>query len=105
MKYLPSAVKKSDALALEFWEEYIEQLAQGIGVLLQTLNPDAIILGTIAAHNKKLVMQPLKETLPRYAWRAPLEHCRIEPTELGSDLGQLGALAVDLKGLREQTFE
>ncbi|MCP5505431.1 MAG: ROK family protein [Chlamydiales bacterium] len=99
MKCLLSAVKKSDALALEFWEEYIERFAQGIGILLQTLNPDAIILGTIAAYNKELVMQPLKEALPRYAWKAPLEHCRIEPTELGGDLGKLGALAVALNGL------
>lgn len=105
MKCLLSAVKKSDPLALEFWEEYIERFAQGIGILLQTLNPDAIILGTIAAHNKQLVMHPLREALPRYAWKAPLEHCRIEPTELGSDLGKLGALAVALKGLREQMSE
>lgn len=101
MKCLLNAVKKSDPLALEFWEEYIERLAQGIGILLQTLNPDAIILGTIAAHNKQLVMQPLQEALPHYAWRAPLEHCRVEPTELGSDLGKLGALAVALNGLTQ----
>ncbi|QVL57888.1 MAG: ROK family protein [Simkaniaceae bacterium] len=104
MKSLIAAVKKSDSLALEFWEEYIERLAQGIGVLLQTLNPDAIILGTIATHNKELVMQPLRQALPRYAWKAPLEHCRIEPSALGSDLGKLGALALAIHGLKEQMF-
>jgi glucokinase len=103
MKCLLAAVKKSDPLALEFWEEYIERLAQGIGILLQTLNPDAIILGTIASHHKQLVMHPLKEALPRYAWKAPLEHCRIEPTTLGKDLGKLGALAVALQGLRRSS--
>lgn len=102
MKCLLEAVKKSDSLALEFWEEYIERLAQGIGVLLQILNPDAIILGTIAFHNKELVMNPLREALPRYAWKAPLEHCRIEPSQLGSDLGKLGALAVAIHGLRNK---
>lgn len=99
MKCLLAAVKEGDLIALEFWEEYIERLAQGIGILLQTLNPDAIILGTIAAYNKQLVMDPLNKALPRYAWSVPLEHCRIEPTELGSDLGKLGALAVALQGL------
>lgn len=99
MKCLLAAVKKSDSLALTFWEEYIERLAQGIGILLQTLNPDAIILGTIAALNKELVMNPLRAALPRYAWKAPLEHCHIAPTQLGADLGKLGALAVALHGL------
>lgn len=105
MKCLIAAVKKSDPLALEFWEEYIERFAQGIGILLQTLNPDAIILGTIATHNKELVMNPLKQTLPRFAWKGPLEHCRIEPSSLGSDLGKLGALALAIHGLKGQTFE
>ncbi len=93
-------VKKSDPVALEFWEEYTERLAQGIGILLQTLNPDAIILGTIAIHNKELVMGPLEAALPRYAWKAPLEHCRIEPSQLGNKIGKLGALALAINGLR-----
>lgn len=100
MKCLLAAVKKSDPLALEFWEEYTERLAQGIGIILQTLNPDAIILGTIAAHNKDLVMHPLLQALPRYVWKAPLEHCRIEPTVLGKSLGNLGALALAMNGLK-----
>lgn len=100
MKCLLAAVKKSDPFALEFWEAYTERLAQGVGILLQTLNPDAIILGTIAAHNKELVMHPLNTALPRYAWEAPLKHCRIEPTTLGSNLGKLGALALAIHGLQ-----
>lgn len=104
IKCLLAAVKKSDFLALDFWEEYTERLAQGIGILLQTLNPDAIILGTIAAHNKELVMQPLNQALPRYAWKAPLEHCRIEPTTLGSNLGKLGALALAIHGLQGREY-
>ncbi|MCB1114836.1 MAG: ROK family protein [Chlamydiia bacterium] len=49
---------------LAFWEECTERLAQGIGILLQTVNPDAIILGTIAAINKKLVMPPYVRPYP-----------------------------------------
>ncbi|MDN3509353.1 MAG: ROK family protein [Candidatus Neptunochlamydia sp.] len=102
MKCLLAAVKKRDPFALEFWEGYTERLAQGVGILLQTLNPDAIILGTIAAHNKELVMDPLNEALPRYAWEVPLKHCRIEPTTLGSNLGKLGALALAIHGLQSR---
>ncbi|MEM8727714.1 MAG: ROK family protein [Chlamydiota bacterium] len=102
MKCLVAAVRKRDPFSLEFWEAYTERLAQGVGILLQTLNPDAIILGTIAAHNRELVMDPLHKALRRYAWDAPLKHCRIEPTTLGNNLGQLGALALAIHGLRSR---
>lgn len=99
MKALLAAVKQSDPFALEVWEEYIDRLAQGIGMLVQTLNPDAIILGTIATHNKELVMNPLKQALPHFAWGVPLKYCRIEPSQLGNDIGKLGALALAIHGL------
>ncbi|MCB1107639.1 MAG: ROK family protein [Chlamydiia bacterium] len=100
MKGLIEGIKGSDPFALEVWENYIDRLAQGIGILLQTLNPDAIILGTIATHNKELVMNPLKQALPHFAWGVPLKYCRIEPSQLGSDIGKLGALALAIHGLK-----
>lgn len=96
MKSLVAAVKKSDSLALEVWEEFITRLAQGVGIMLMTLNPDAIILGTIAAHEKELVMKPLLRELPRFAWNIPIENCRIEASTLGDNIGRLGALALAL---------
>lgn len=101
MKSLVAAVKKSDPLALEVWETYIERLAQGIGMLLMVLNPDAIILGTIATQTKELVMKPLLAALPRFAWDIPLEHCQIEASKLGDKIGKLGALALAINGLSQ----
>ncbi|MCB1084933.1 MAG: ROK family protein [Chlamydiia bacterium] len=103
LQALLKAVKKSDPFAMEFWEDYIERLAQGIGILIQVLNPDAIILGTIASQNKTLVMGPLQQALPKYAWNVPLAHCRIEPSKLGKDLGKLGALALVIHGLKKNS--
>lgn len=100
MKCVATAVKKDDAYALEIWEEFIERLAQGIGILLMTLNPDAIILGTIASHTHELVMTPLKRALAEYAWTMPLEHCRIEESRLSDQISKLAPLALAIEGLR-----
>lgn len=100
MKCLTAAVKKDDAYALEIWEGFIERLAQGIGILLMTLNPDAIVLGTIAAHTHELVMAPLKRALSQYAWNMPLEHCRIEESHISTAISELGPLALAMDGLR-----
>lgn len=100
VRELLSAAKKSDPFALEVWEAYIERLAQGIGIVLQTLDPDAIVLGTIAAKNKEMVMHPLKQALPHYAWEAPLAHCRIKPSIINQEIDQLGPLALAINGLK-----
>ncbi|NRA89843.1 MAG: ROK family protein [Simkaniaceae bacterium] len=99
MKVIIEAVKQKDRFALSVWEEYIERLSQGIGILIQTLNPEAIILGTVATHNQDLVMPPLKKALCRYAWKIPLDYCRIEPSALKGEIGMLGALALAIQGL------
>jgi len=101
MKSLISAMQKQDPFAMEVWEIYIEKLAQGIGILLMVLNPDAIILGTIAMYTpQELMMTPLLAALPRFTWSIPLKQCRIEASKLGKKIGDLGALSLAINGLK-----
>lgn len=99
MKTLVTAVREKDSYALEVWEKYINRLAQGIGILLMTLNPDAIILGTIAIKNHDLLMKPLKNALSRFSWKEPLHHCHIQESKLGVEIGMIGALTLAIEGL------
>lgn len=105
MKCLVIAVKKSDPYALEIWEEFINRLAQGIGTLLMILNPDAVILGTIAAHARSVLMDPLKLALSKSVWSMPFEHCRIEASHIYREMSQLAPLALALAGLRQEEPE
>ena len=93
------AVKAGDAFALAAWEEYVERLAQGIGTVIQFMNPEVIILGTIAIHTGELLLQPVRERLAKYCWRHGREACRIVPSALGTRIGDLSAIAVALGGL------
>lgn len=97
---LIEAVKKKDAYALQVWEEFIERLAQGIGVVLMTFNPEVIILGTIAVHSGELLLDPLRRQLSRFAWKEPIEACRIEATALGNSLSELCGLALAKMALK-----
>ena len=101
MKALSAAVRLGDPLAVEEWESFTDRLAQGIGALVQVINPEIVILGTIAIHERDLVMPALQAKLPKYAWRWPLEACRIVPSSLEGRIGDLSALAVAITGLRE----
>ncbi|MFH0881022.1 MAG: ROK family protein [Lentisphaerota bacterium] len=97
-KTFVAAVKVKDPFALEAWNEYIERLAQGIGTVIMFNNPEVIILGTIAIHAGDLLLQPLKQALPKYAWMPGLEICRILPSALGTRIGELSSLAVAMEG-------
>lgn len=100
MKCLVKAVRKNDKYALEVWKDFIDHLAQGIGILLMTLNPDAIILGTIASHAHELIMTPLRKSLAKYVWAMPFAHCRIEESCISDRISQLAPLSLAIDGLK-----
>ena len=93
-KAFVEAVKLNDPFAVQAWQDYIERLAQGVGTVIMFMNPEVIIMGTIAIHAGELLLAPLKKALPRYAWKPGVEACRILPSALGTRIGDLSALAV-----------
>jgi glucokinase len=99
MRALEEAVREGDPIAMEEWDGLVERLAQGIGILIMTLNPEVIVLGTIAIHAHDLIMAPLRTKLKRYAWKWPLDACEILPSTLGAKIAELAGLAVALDGM------
>jgi len=91
---LARAAKRGDPLAARYWDRFIERLAQGIGILCMSFNPSAIVLGTAAIHTGDLMLAPLRERLPRYAWKAATRDLHISPSAIGPHIGELGALAL-----------
>jgi glucokinase len=71
--------------SLSFLEETAEYLAMGLANLIFCINPDRIVLGTIAVGAGELLLGPL---------RASLRGLEIVPAALGADLGDRAALAV-----------
>ena len=104
-KALADAARAGDPFAVKEWDEYTERMAQGIGNLIMVLNPDLIVLGTIAIYEGDILMPPLREKLRKYVWKWPLGACRIMPSSLGARIGDLAALAVAITGLDTTTSQ
>lgn len=100
MRAITDAVREGDPLACAVWDEVIERLAQGIGIVLMAFNPDVLLLGTMAVRERDLVMPELESRLPRYCWANVRAGCRIAPSTLGSRIGELAGLAVAVCGER-----
>ncbi len=99
-KVFTEAVRQNDAFALQAWAEYIERLAQGVGTVIMFMNPEVILMGTIAIHAGDLLLKPLQEALPRFTWKQSLAACRILPSALGERIGDLSAIAVAVAGIQ-----
>ncbi len=100
MQEIRAAIRAGDAYACKKWDLFIEKMAQAVGILLQSFNPEAIIMGTLAIHGGDTFIPQMMERLPRYAWKGCIEVCRIEASVL-ENIGELAAIAIALDGTRQ----
>ncbi len=88
------AAKKGDALALQIFRTSSEYLGMGLSMVVDILNPDRIVIGSIYARNESL-MRPIVESVMKREALAPAnEVCRVVPAELGEQIGDYAALSL-----------
>jgi glucokinase len=69
-------------------------LARAIGMALNTLSPDRVVLGGGVMSAGRIIIDTVKKHLPRYSLPQILEKCDIAAAELGEDAGVMGAAAM-----------
>ena len=82
--------------ALEVLRESGRWLGRGLAILIDLLNPEVIVLGSIYCRAGHFLEEAMREELEREALPTPLEACRIVPAALGERLGLTAAVAVAL---------
>jgi glucokinase len=98
---LEKAVRAGNDYAVKFWDEMCLRNAQAYGMLMNLLNPEKIILGTLAWAAGDLFMKPVLENVHRFAWKETYDVCEIVPSELRRDIGSYAGAAVALNYLYE----
>ena len=88
------AARRNDALALQLVEETAYYMGWGIANLVNILNPDIVLLGTIAIAAGDLLLDPIRRTVSEFAMTRPAEAVKIAPAQLGDALGDLAAVAL-----------
>lgn len=91
---LAERARSGDGFSREFLRETAEYLAMGLANLIFTVNPDRIVLGTIAVGAGEFLLAPLREALARRVWPSLLDGLEIRPAHLGDSLGDHAALSV-----------
>lgn len=93
-KMVTLAAVAGDPVAYEIIKIASGYLGQGLSILIDILNPECIVIGSIYARNEKLFKTLIEPVLQREAIPAALEVCRIVPAELGDSIGDYAALCV-----------
>ena len=88
------AAKEGDSFSLEIVDYEAEYLAMGIGNILNIVNPERVILGGGVAQAGDILLDRVKEKLPKYALAVTLNNFNIVLGTLGNDAGIKGAAAL-----------
>ena len=93
-EHVLTAARTGDALALQLINETAYYMGWGIANLVNILNPDIVLLGTIAIAAGDLLLDPIRKTVSEFAMPRPAEAVKIAPAQLGEALGDLAAIAL-----------
>ncbi len=93
-EHVLAAARTGDALALQLVDETAYYMGWGIANLVNILNPDIVLLGTIAIAAGDLLLDPIRKTVAKFAMTRPAEAVKIKPAQLGETLGDLAAIAL-----------
>jgi glucokinase len=98
-KTVAEAARAGDAAALEVFALCGEALGAGLSLLVDVLNPDCIVLGSIYARCEDLLAPPMRAVMARECLPRSLGACRVVPAQLGEQIGDYAALAIATSAL------
>lgn len=93
-KTVAEAMYKGDEFALEVFKICAEKLGQGLSVIIDILNPQAIVIGSIYERNKDFFLPIVKSVIEKEALYCNSKVCEILPAQLGDSIGDYAALGV-----------
>lgn len=96
-RVIAEAAQGGDALAHRILRRAGERLGEGLAVLIDILNPEVIVLGSLAVRLGELYLGPAREVIAREALTRSVAVCRIVPAALGERTGEVAALCVAMQ--------
>ena len=91
------AARDGDRTALEVYRVSGEKLGRGLSLLIDTLNPQRIVIGSIFARSGELLYDAMKKEIEKEALGISSECCEIVSAALGESIGDYAAIATALE--------
>jgi glucokinase len=97
-----AAGQAGDPLALRVFEIVGEQLGRGLALLVDVLNPERIVIGSIYGRQRAFLEPIVRRVLAAEALPHALAACQVVPAGLGESIGDLASLSVALEAEYER---
>ncbi len=97
-KSVAESALAGDETAKKVYEICGRQLGRGLSILVDILNPEKIVIGSIFQRSEILLRKYMEETLGEECLSLSGKVCTVLPAELGENLGDLAALSVAVCG-------
>ena len=95
-KTIAEAALAGDESARMIYEECGRRLGFGLSILIDILNLDRIVIGSIFQRSENLLRPAMESVLKAETLPLSLSQCEIVPAELGDSIGDIAALSVAL---------
>lgn len=93
-KTVAQAAAGGDRLARAIYRRCGEKLGLGLSILIDILNPEKIVIGSIFQRSGRLLVDSMNETIKKEALSISAQCCEIIPAMLGDDIGDFAAIGV-----------
>ncbi len=95
-KSVSEAAMSGDPLALEIFDVVGDYLGRGLSMLIDILNPELIVLGSIFYRSEHLLRAAMERALSRESLAVSRGVCRVVAAGLGEQIGDYAALSLSL---------
>lgn len=93
-KTIADAAINGDKLANAIYRRCGEKLGLGLSILIDILNPERIIIGSIFQRSGHLLIESMNDAIKKEALEISAQCCKIVPAMLGDEIGDFAAIGV-----------
>ncbi len=93
-KIIAEAAYRGDETALNIYKTCGHYLGRGLALLIDILNPEIIIMGSIYGRAESLLKPAMEKSLSEESIALSRSHCKIVPAGLGENIGDMAALCL-----------
>ena len=97
-KTVAMAAKAGDELAVRIFKECGRNLGRSVAILLDVLNPDTIVIGSIFERSEELLREEMERAIEEEALVYTRTVCTIKKAELGDTIGDYAAISIAVEG-------
>ena len=91
---IAKAMYEGDEFATAVYKKCAEYLGRGLSVIIDIINPEAIVIGSIFERNEEFFQSEIKEIIEKEALTDNVKNCKILSAELGDSIGDFASLGL-----------